>query len=204
METTPTSFPDWKAAMSATSWRCGRKSVRVAGTGASGLQRVDVVLAARAGRRWRTRGWREGSRGWLAAEFHGVRAWRQTAQALLAESLALLQELGDKGGIAEVLHTLGHRALDQGDDARATALFEQGLALERERENTHNIARMLADLGKVALQQGDAIRAKSLFEASLARRRELGDKACTAYSLSWLGKVALAQADPVHALALLE
>jgi SRSO17 transposase len=54
--------------------------VRVAGTGASGLQRVDVLLAARAGRRWRTIRWREGSRGWLAAQFHAVRAWRQTAQ----------------------------------------------------------------------------------------------------------------------------
>jgi len=38
------------------------------------------LLAARAGRRWRTIRWREGSRGWLAAQFHAVPAWRQTAQ----------------------------------------------------------------------------------------------------------------------------
>jgi SRSO17 transposase len=54
--------------------------VLLAGTGESGLHRVDVVLAARAGRRWRTIRWREGSRGWLLAQFHAVRAWRQTSQ----------------------------------------------------------------------------------------------------------------------------
>src|SRR6266496_782948 len=54
--------------------------VRVAGTGESELQRVDAVLAARADRRWRTIRWREGSRGWLVAQFHAVRAWRQTSQ----------------------------------------------------------------------------------------------------------------------------
>jgi len=54
--------------------------VAVAGTGDRGLQRVDVVLAARTGRRWRTIRWREGSRGWLAAQFHAVRAWRQDTQ----------------------------------------------------------------------------------------------------------------------------
>jgi SRSO17 transposase len=53
--------------------------VRVAGTGASELQRVDTLLAVRASRRWRTIRWREGSRGWLAAQFHAVRAWRQTS-----------------------------------------------------------------------------------------------------------------------------
>jgi len=54
--------------------------VAVAGTGDRGLQRVDVVLAARAGRRWRTIRWREGSRGWLAGQFHAVWAWRQDTQ----------------------------------------------------------------------------------------------------------------------------
>src|SRR5262249_33250291 len=54
--------------------------VRIAGTGKSALQRVDTLLAERASRRWRTIRWRQGSRGWLAAEFHAVRAWRQTSQ----------------------------------------------------------------------------------------------------------------------------
>ena len=53
--------------------------VALAGTGVPRLQRVDAVMAARARRHWRTIRWREGSRGWLVAEFHAVRAWRQDA-----------------------------------------------------------------------------------------------------------------------------
>jgi len=54
--------------------------VRIAGTSNPALQRVDTVMAERASRRWRTIRWREGSHGWLAAEFHAVRAWRQDSQ----------------------------------------------------------------------------------------------------------------------------
>ena len=53
--------------------------VALAGTGVPRLQRVDVVMGARATRHWRTIRWRAGSRGWLMAEFHAVRAWRQDA-----------------------------------------------------------------------------------------------------------------------------
>src|SRR6266511_1984401 len=53
--------------------------VALAGTGVGRLQRVDAIMGARARRHWRTIGWREGSRGWLMAEFHAVRAWRQDA-----------------------------------------------------------------------------------------------------------------------------
>jgi len=53
--------------------------VAIAGTADARLQRVDALMSARATRRWRTIRWREGSRGWLAAEFHAVRAWRQDA-----------------------------------------------------------------------------------------------------------------------------
>ncbi|HJZ47864.1 MAG TPA: transposase, partial [Roseiflexaceae bacterium] len=75
-----TSSTVWRLATSDMLWPFERKSVRVAGTGASGLTRVDAVLAARASRRWRSIRWREGSRGWLLAQFHAVRAWRQTSQ----------------------------------------------------------------------------------------------------------------------------
>jgi SRSO17 transposase len=49
----------------------------VAGTEDPRPQRVDVIMAARSGRCWRTIRWREGSQGWLVAQFHAVRAWRQ-------------------------------------------------------------------------------------------------------------------------------
>jgi hypothetical protein len=66
--------------MSAMSWPSGQKSVRITGTGKSALQPVDMLMAERASRRWRTIRWREGSRDWLPGEFHAVRARRQTSQ----------------------------------------------------------------------------------------------------------------------------
>jgi SRSO17 transposase len=54
--------------------------VAVAGAGDPRLHRVDAVMVARAARRWRTIRWREGSCGWLVAQFHAVRAWRQDSQ----------------------------------------------------------------------------------------------------------------------------
>jgi len=54
--------------------------VAIAGTAEQRLERVDAIMTARASRRWRTIRWREGSRGWLAAEFHALRAWRQDGQ----------------------------------------------------------------------------------------------------------------------------
>jgi len=54
--------------------------VAVAGTGDPRLQRVDLIMAARSKRRWRTIRWREGSRGWLVAQFDAIRAWRQDRQ----------------------------------------------------------------------------------------------------------------------------
>jgi SRSO17 transposase len=54
--------------------------VTVARAGNPRLHRVDAVMAARAARRWRTIRWREGSGGWLVAQFHAVRAWRQDSQ----------------------------------------------------------------------------------------------------------------------------
>ena len=52
-------------------------------------------------------------------------------QALLAESLALFQALGDTWGTAYVLQSLGLIATEQGDPQRAIALLEQSLALFR-------------------------------------------------------------------------
>jgi SRSO17 transposase len=54
--------------------------VTVAGTGVAERHRVDAVMAGRARRRWRTIRWREGTRGWLTAQFQAVRAWRLTTQ----------------------------------------------------------------------------------------------------------------------------
>jgi SRSO17 transposase len=42
-------------------------------------QRADAVIAGQGKGRWRTIGWREGSKGWLRGRFVAVRCWRLTA-----------------------------------------------------------------------------------------------------------------------------
>jgi len=51
-------------------------SVRLSRRVGAPLQRVDEVVAAWRPRQWHTLRWREGSRGWLKAQFAAVRCWR--------------------------------------------------------------------------------------------------------------------------------
>jgi tetratricopeptide (TPR) repeat protein len=138
----------------------------------------------------------------------GVLALRQgdyeTAQALLQESLAIRQALGDQLGIASSLNNLGNVAWVQGDYERAKVLLEESLSIRRALRDQRGIAFTLYDLGSVALMQGDYERAKVLFEESLAIRRVLFDQQGIAFTLNDLGNVALAQGDYERAEALYE
>jgi tetratricopeptide (TPR) repeat protein len=138
----------------------------------------------------------------------GVLAYRQgdyaSAQALLEEGLALFREIGDKGGVAVSLNTLGNVAKEQGDYSSARSLLEESLALQRELGNKGGIANSLGNLGIVAKEQGDYSSARSLYEESLAIRREIGDKWGIANSLNNLGIVASDQGDDSSARSLYE
>jgi len=75
------------------------------------------------------------------------------AEALDGESLALRRELGDCGGAANALNTLGviarlHRAY-----ARAHELLHESLGLKRALGDTWGVAYALNTLGVVAREQ---------------------------------------------------
>jgi predicted ATPase/DNA-binding SARP family transcriptional activator len=151
--------------------------------------------------------------GWPAARAQalvaaGVLAAEQddyaTADALLAEGLALGRELADERGMAQALAGLAVVALAQGDDARAATLYEESLTLSRQQEDQHLIAGILNGLGVVALNQGDEARAVALVEESLALYRGLGDTHGIADALRTLGWLALNQGAAALAAALLE
>ncbi|MFQ5796017.1 MAG: BTAD domain-containing putative transcriptional regulator [Candidatus Bipolaricaulia bacterium] len=138
--------------------------------------------------------------GWLA--------WRQSdyeqATALLEESLALFQELGDKEGIAGSLNRLGLVACSEGDLGRAAALCEEALTLYRELGDKLGIADSILYLGHVAQYQDDLGRATALYEESLVLCRGLENKQGIALSLFHLGNVAVGQGDLGRAVALYE
>ena len=136
----------------------------------------------------------------------GTLAWFQAdypaAREMHEESLAIMRELADRGGIARSLNNLGLVAWDQGDYPCALAMHEESLAIKRELGDQGQIARSLNNLGLLAYEQGDYCAAGALHEESLAIVRELGDRSGIATSLNNLANVAFARGDYPVATAL--
>ena len=116
-----------------------------------------------------------------------------------AESLAIVQERGDKSGIAYALSGLAHDTVVQGDLVRAAELFEESLALCRELGDTVTIAHVLNELGGVACAQGHYARARVLFQESSALSRDLNDHRISAETDVHLGQLALDEGDLILA-----
>jgi predicted ATPase/class 3 adenylate cyclase len=138
----------------------------------------------------------------------GLLAWRQSytgeARTRWEESLAIYQELGNRGGIARLLEQLGMVARGAGDLKMARTLWEQSLAICRELGQKPGAAASITQLGTLARLQGDLRGAGSCFEEGLRIYQELGDQWGTAFSLNLLGWVARQRGDPGMARSLWE
>jgi predicted ATPase/DNA-binding SARP family transcriptional activator len=140
-----------------------------------------------------------------ALNWSGILAQRQGDYAgagrRYRESLALMDELGDRAGMAAALLGLGNVCALQGDSG-ARLFFEESLAIGRELDDRTTIAASLTNLGWLAHHRGDFGAARELDEESLARRRELGDRHGMAVVLGNLGFLAFQQGDygPARAL----
>jgi predicted ATPase/DNA-binding CsgD family transcriptional regulator len=117
----------------------------------------------------------------------------EVAPVLLAEALAIYQELGDTRGRADMLMQLGWAAMRAGDYEQADTLLHESLPLFEELGEAGMLALVLAGLGELAVRQGRYDTAGELLEKSLAQRQELGDQWGMAVSLGSLGWVALRQ-----------
>jgi predicted ATPase/class 3 adenylate cyclase len=98
------------------------------------------------------------------------------AKLYAKESIDLYRELGDLGGEASSLTTLGGVALVEGDSARARQLYEQALALARSLDDPFRLASALGNLGYLLLLDGDNERAARLFEEGLIVFRRLSSE----------------------------
>jgi non-specific serine/threonine protein kinase len=127
----------------------------------------------------------------------GYLAWgqgdRTRARALLAESLALYRDLGDKRGLARTLNSFGIIAEEDGNPDEAQRLYEEGLSLAREINAQDLVVSLLNNLGENARVQSDYSRARSLYEEALALR--LGANTGTVIAYVNLGLVAFVQGD---------
>jgi predicted ATPase/DNA-binding CsgD family transcriptional regulator len=134
--------------------------------------------------------------GW-ARETAGMPSGRSLGE----ESLALCRAAGDRWGVGEALHYLGHRAWREGQPVEAGVLFAESLAVFRETGNTWSISLPLKDLGIIACWQGDYVAARSLYEESLDLIRRVGDRWHTADTLNRMGELALWEGAPERAEA---
>jgi ATP/maltotriose-dependent transcriptional regulator MalT len=125
------------------------------------------------------------------------------AQAMLEESLALWQPLGDMKGETQTLHSLGLVAIYRGDFPRAQSYFEQNLETWRALDDKLGMAQSLNNLGLALRYQHDYERAAEVFEECLALDRELQDQYGVAAALHNLGQMAHHRDDDVRAHKLL-
>jgi predicted ATPase/DNA-binding CsgD family transcriptional regulator/tetratricopeptide (TPR) repeat protein len=99
----------------------------------------------------------------------------EQAQALLAESLVLYQELGDTQRLAWVRYLLARLLFVwRQDRALARRLAEQSLGRFRERGDTPYSVYPLGLLGLIHLEQGELAAARRLLEESLAIGKQTG------------------------------
>jgi tetratricopeptide (TPR) repeat protein len=90
------------------------------------------------------------------------------------ESLAIRRELGDRGGVALALNTLGNLAFEQGEYSSARACYSESLAIERGLGDKRGIAFSLEGLAEVVAALGSARRAAGIWGAAERLREEIG------------------------------
>ena len=117
------------------------------------------------------------------------------AQELIAESLSLRRELGERHGIADSLSNLGFVILYQGNFAQARQYYSEALGMYRELDNQQGIADSLSHLALMSFYEGDYEMAQAMDESCLAIWRALGDQQGIAWALHRLGNVKIAQAE---------
>ena len=118
-----------------------------------------------------------------------------TAQPLLAESLALYRELGETWNCADILGDLGMVSLYRGDYAQCAALLDESLSLFQQLDDKPMIAWSFFYWGTLLYTQGDPNGAADLWKQGLALTRPFESTWSIAVYLVHLGLVALDLGD---------
>ncbi len=125
----------------------------------------------------------------VAGTMAGGQAASRTAASLLAESLSMFRELGEKRGLARALGSSGIVALGQGRYEEGIAYFEESADLFIEMGEEWGATHMLCYLAVARLYQGDHARAKQSAQEALARGREAGERHGTSEALLVLARL---------------
>ena len=182
---------------------------------------LAVQLSGALWRYWVNRGYFSEGRYWLAASLELPHAGKRTlararalcgagdlalrqgnyqvATALLEESVASYQELGETRGLAEALLHLGLSLASAQRFSEARALIEQSIALSREAEDRRLLGHALDSLARLAWKQGDIEATRALAEENLQAAPQLGEIRAKISPRKLLATVALVQGDYARA-----
>jgi len=128
----------------------------------------------------------------------------RSAEALIRDSLTIMQQFGDAQGAAVCLNALAVVARDRGEAQVARSLFEESLGLWRELGEQRAVARTLSNLANVVKLQGNNVHARQLYAECVSICWELGDRTGVAWSMNYEGDVARDQGDSGAARKLYE
>jgi tetratricopeptide (TPR) repeat protein len=126
------------------------------------------------------------------------------ARRLLRDSIAVLEELGDRRGGAASLYLLAMIEHDQGNPAEARRLLRDSIAVFEGLGDRRGRAASLHELATIEREQGDPAEARRLLRDSIAVDEELGDRRGRAASLYHLAIIEHDQGNPAEARRLWE
>ena len=126
---------------------------------------------------------------------------KQQALDYFKQALALLREVGDRGGEGSTLNNIGHVYNDLGNKQQALDYYQQALALLLLVGDRGGEGIILSNIGHVYHALGNKQQALNYFQQALALRREVGDPGGEGTALSNIGALALTQHQYDLALA---
>ena len=163
------------------------------GEGRDSLDKVLKIPAAATPSKGRTRAL------FVAGVLASAQGDYAAADALMAESLEIARQLGDKQGVAVSLNARAAVARDRGDFMLAHELFQESLGVWRELGDLKAIARTLSNLATVLKSQGEYEHARALSAECRAIFEGLGDRTGVGWSLNNQGDMARDQGDSAAA-----
>jgi predicted ATPase len=125
----------------------------------------------------------------FAQLFHNLGQYDE-AERMARESIARLNQIGERRMVLYNLSNLGRIAQARGNYGEAEAFHQECLARRSELGDRPGLAYTQKDLGEVTRQQGRLIQAEQHYRQSLAIAEEIGLRQATAQALWGLGNLA--------------
>lgn len=113
------------------------------------------------------------------------------AEQWFRQSLVAMEDLGDRGSMANVYHQLGNVAYLRGSLDQAEEWYRQALIVKEDLGNQAALASTYHQLGMVAQHRGDLDAAEHWTQQSLERRESVGDRPGAARSYHQMGMLAM-------------